>query len=335
MKTAEYDFPLPSGLIAARPAQQRDCSRLLVLHKDGGREHTTFSELPSYLKTGDLLILNNTKVFPARMTGRKPTGGKVEFLLVSGNHDDSWSVLCRENFTGQLTIADGISVAMTGGKTVVFQEGADIRSIIWEHGRMPLPPYIKREPDASDKDRYQTVYAEAEGSIAAPTAGLHFTGALLNALRERSVRIRTVTLHVGIGTFRPVKAERLEDHRMDEEHFEFDPAIMSEIEETRRNGNRVITVGTTTTRTLEGYLSGKSSLSSSNGRVRGSTDIFITEGHRFRAADALITNFHLPRSTPLMLAAAFAGREKLLNAYREAISMGYRFFSYGDAMLVL
>ena len=335
MKTAEFDFFLPAALIADRPAEKRDRSRLLVLHKDGTAEHKRFSDLPSYLRAGDLLILNNTKVFPARIMGRKPTGGKIEFLLVDRNSDGSWNALSRENYTGKLALTDRFSVQMVQGTTVICENGSDMLSILWEHGQMPLPPYIKRKPDETDKERYQTVYAEAQGSIAAPTAGLHFTRELLESIRDRAVRIRTVTLHVGTGTFRPVKAECIEDHSMDEEHFEIDTKIIREIEETKRNGNRIIAVGTTTTRTLEGYLSGRSAILAANGKITGSTNIFIHEGHQFRAVDVLITNFHLPRSTPLMLASAFSGREKLLNAYKEAVSRGYRFFSYGDAMLVL
>jgi S-adenosylmethionine:tRNA ribosyltransferase-isomerase len=284
---------------------------------------------------GDLLVLNNTKVFPARIAARKPTGGKVEFLLVTRNPDRSWDVLSRERYTGELAIAGQFFAHMTGGKTVRFHDSTDLQTIIWEHGQMPLPPYIRREPDENDKQRYQTVYAAAEGSIAAPTAGIHFTHELLDAIRKRSVQVHMLTLHVGIGTFRPVKADRLEDHTMDEEHFEIPAAVIAEIEEAKKIGRRVIAVGTTTTRTLEGYFSGRSSCRTVNGKVTGSTDIFIHEGYRFMAADVLITNFHLPKSTPLMLTAAFAGREKLLHAYNEAISGGYRFFSYGDAMLVL
>ena len=335
MRTAEYDFFLPPGVIAARPEEKRDNARLLVLHKNGDIEHRRFADLPSYLVPGDLLILNNTKVFPARITALKPTGGKIEFLLVTRNHDGSWDVLSRERYTGELTIAGRFSLQMVMGKTVTFRDNTGLQAIIWEHGQMPLPPYIKREPDEDDKQRYQTVYAETEGSIAAPTAGLHFTPELLDVIRERSVRIHMVTLHVGTGTFRPVKADLLEDHTMDKEHFEICSPVIAEIEEAKKSGRRVITVGTTTTRTLEGYFTGKSSWRSAEGKVTGSTDIFIYEGYQFRAADILITNFHLPQSTPLMLTAAFAGRKKLLNAYQEAISGGYRFFSYGDAMLVL
>jgi len=335
MRTAEYDFSLPPGLIAARPAEKRDGSRLLVLHKEGDVEHRRFSELPSYLEPGDLLVLNNTKVFPARITARKPTGGKVEFLLVTRNPDGSWDVLSREHYTGELVIAGRFFAHMSRGKTVRFHNDTELQTIIWRHGQMPLPPYIRREPDDDDKQRYQTVYAVAEGSIAAPTAGIHFTHELLDAIRKRSVQVHMITLHVGTGTFRPVKAAQIEDHIMDAEHFEIPGAVIAEIEKAKKTGRRVITVGTTTTRTLEGYFSGRSACRQVDGKVTGSTDVFIHEGYRFRATDVLITNFHLPRSTPLMLTAAFAGKEKLLHAYHEAISRGYRFFSYGDAMLVL
>ena len=335
MKTADYDFFLPPELIAARPAEYRDRSRLMVLHRDGGIEHKRFSDVPSYFDGGDLLILNNTKVFPARFFGRKATGGKIDFLLVRPSGNNAWDVLSRESYTGRLAISEDVSVQMVKGKTVVFEDDADMSQIIWNHGRMPLPPYIRRDPDELDTECYQTVYAETEGSIAAPTAGLHFTRELLHRLQDRSVRVRTITLHVGIGTFRPIKADLVADHTMDEEQFEINADVIREIEEAKKAGNRVIAVGTTSTRTLEGYVSGRCSVHASNGTISGSTDIFIYEGHQFRAVDSLITNFHLPRSSPLMLAAAFAGREKLLNAYKEAVSVGYRFFSYGDAMLVL
>jgi S-adenosylmethionine:tRNA ribosyltransferase-isomerase len=335
MKTADFDFFLPDGFIAERPAEKRDSSRLLVLSRNGDMEHRNFSDLPAYLRAGDMLVMNNSRVFPARLTGYKPTGGKIDFLLVEKVSGISWRVLAKDNYTGHLTIADNFMVQMTGDMTITFANEQEMHRIIREHGQMPLPPYIRRKADETDKERYQTVYAEREGSIAAPTAGLHFTEELLSALTARSILIRMVTLHVGVGTFKPIKTEHILDHSMDTEHFEIESSLIHEIEETRQRGNRVISVGTTTTRTLEGYLSGKRSIHSLNGTIKGSTDIFIHEGFRFRAADALITNFHLPRSTPLILAAAFSGRKNLLKAYGEAISRGYRFFSYGDAMLVL
>ena len=335
MKTADFDYFLPDGFIAEKPVERRDNSRLLVLDRDGSMEHRNFSDLPSYLQAGDMLVMNNSRVFPARLTGYKPTGGRIEFLLVEKLSDRSWYVLAKDRYCGQLTIADTYRVHMAEDRTVTFAGEQEMWRVIGEQGRMPLPPYIRRQADETDRDRYQTVYAEKEGSIAAPTAGLHFTEELLSSLRDRSVMIRMVTLHVGIGTFNPIKTEHIRDHIMHKEHFEISRSLPDEIEKTKQRGNRVVTVGTTTTRTLEGYLSGKSVTQAVNGTITGSTDIFIHEGFCFRAADALITNFHLPRSTPLMLSAAFSGRKNLLNAYAEAISRGYRFFSYGDAMLLL
>ncbi len=335
MKTADFDFSLPERFIAEKPVEERDSSRLLVLSRSGRMQHRIFSDLPDYLNAGDMLVMNNSRVLPARLTGHKTTGGKIEILLTEKISATSWRILAKDNYSGQLTIADRFIVQMKGDMTVTFENEHEMSRILRQHGQMPLPPYIKRKADETDRERYQTVYAERDGSIAAPTAGLHFTQDLLSTLRDRSVLIRMVTLHVGAGTFKPIKAEHIHEHAMDAEHFEIEGSLLREIEETKLRGNRVVTVGTTTTRTLEGYLSGKSRVESLNGTIKGSTDIFIHEGYRFRAADALITNFHLPRSTPLMLAAAFSGRENLLKAYEEAISMGYRFFSYGDAMLVL
>lgn len=335
MKTKDYHFHLPQELIASRPLDQRDGSRLLVLHRDGGMEHRRFHELPSFLKAGDMLLINNSRVFPARLTGYKPTGGRLEILLVRETSAGLWDIMARERYTGTLRISDDLSAHISDGKTAFFADHNDLMPLIWKTGEMPLPPYIKRRPDKDDKERYQTVYAEVEGSIAAPTAGLHFTKDLLDNLASESVIIRTVTLHVGTGTFRPVKTTEIEDHKMDKEFFEINPDLISELKKVRENGNRIIAVGTTATRVVEGYLSGRCSSFSSNGSVKGSTDIFIHEGYKLKAVDSLITNFHLPCSTPLMLASVFAGRERLLNVYKTAISMGYRFFSYGDAMLVL
>jgi len=335
MKTADYDFPLPEQAIAYNPTDKRDNSRLLVLHRDGVIEHKHFHDLPEFLNGGDLLLLNNSKVFPARLTGYKPDGEPYEILFISEMSKGTWKIMTRGKYTGTATVAGGIVASISRGKTASFPETADVRKLLWESGSMPLPPYIRRPADDSDRERYQTVYAEVEGSVAAPTAGLHFTGELLRAIAAKGVLVRPLTLHVGIGTFRPVKVSFLEDHKMDEEFFEMDASLLAEIGQTRNSGRRVIAVGTTTTRTVEGCLGNKAAIFSSNGTLRGSTDIFIYEGHPFRAIDALITNFHLPNSTPLMLAAALAGRKNLMNAYRVALAGGYRFFSYGDAMLVL
>ncbi|MBA4371245.1 MAG: tRNA preQ1(34) S-adenosylmethionine ribosyltransferase-isomerase QueA [Thermodesulfovibrio sp.] len=333
MKTAEYDFPLPEELIASRPVTARDSARLMVLRRDGRTEHRTFSELPELLIPGDMLVINNSRVFPARVRGTKPDGSSLDILLVSENSDKSWIIMTKGRYSGEVVIENTLSAAITHGKTAVFSR--DIRDVIWKIGRMPLPPYIRRDADEQDRERYQTVYAEKEGSIAAPTAGLHFTPALLDRLKAAGILIRTVTLHVGIGTFRPVKAVRVEDHDMAEESFEINAGLIPEIHRVRNSGRRVIAVGTTSTRTLEGYASGNCTVFPSDGCITGTTDIFIREGHPLRLVDALITNFHLPCSTPLMLVSAFAGRERLLGAYEIAIAMGYRFFSYGDAMLFL
>lgn len=335
MKTADYDFHLPHDLIAFRPAEKRDSSRLLVLHRDGRIEHRLFCDLPSYLDAGDMLIVNNSKVFPARLTGRKPNGSRLDILLISPLSQGLWRIMSRGRYSGNLRLSDDLTAVISNGETADFGDRPDLMELIWKEGEMPLPPYIRRQADAHDKERYQTVYAEKQGSIAAPTAGLHFTESLLERLSASSVMVRAVTLHVGIGTFRPVKSETLEDHEMEREFFEIDPELISEIDQVKKRGNRVVAVGTTVTRTVEGFLSGRCDVSSVNGKIYGSTDIFIHPGYAMLAIDSLITNFHLPRSTPLMLTSVFAGREKLLETYATAVKEGYRFFSYGDAMLVL
>jgi S-adenosylmethionine:tRNA ribosyltransferase-isomerase len=349
MKTADFDFALPADRIALRPHEQRDGSRLLVLSRQGGMEHRRFSDFADYLEAGDMLILNNTRVFPARLIARKPTGGGLDLLFVKETGDEGvWEVLARSSYEGAVHLpgghaADLFSQGAVGGegtRRVISVHGLDhngVRELLWRHGLMPLPPYIKRKPDVEDRERYQTVFAEQTGSIAAPTAGLHFTGQLLDAVSAKGVAIGYLTLHVGIGTFRPIKAEAVADHAMDREYFEIPSSLLTSALTTRQTGKRVITVGTTATRALEGYSSGNCSLSVSAipDVIRGSTDIFIHPGYSFRAVDGLVTNFHLPRSTPLMLAAAFAGFGNLMAAYREAIARDYRFFSYGDAMLIV
>jgi S-adenosylmethionine:tRNA ribosyltransferase-isomerase len=351
MKITDFDFVLPDDFIAARPLKNREGSRLLVIHRDGRLEHRYFSDLPSYLVKGDMLIINNTKVFPARLTGYKKNGGKVELILVKRINSEEWEVLSRGKFTGHLKISDELQADLYKGSSATFRYSGDFMDIIWRCGSMPIPPYIKRLPDHSDKESYQTVFAKNEGSIAAPTAGLHFTDAILNDIASRGVKIREITLHVGIGTFKPIRTEYVDEHSMDAEYFEIERELFSEIEEVKAEGRRLITVGTTTTRALEGYVSGKFHNGSypaspsllkeetlgpqSSGSIRGTTDIFIYPGYTFKIVDSLVTNFHLPRSTPLMLVSALAGREKLLTAYREAITGRYRFLSYGDAMLIL
>jgi S-adenosylmethionine:tRNA ribosyltransferase-isomerase len=335
MKVTDFDYFLPENLIAERPLKERGKSRLLVLNKDGSLDHKSFSDLPSYLDRGDMLLLNNTKVFPARLTGLKLNGDKIDMLLVREKDDGEWEVLSKGNFTGTLKVSDELRVELRKGSAARFRHTGELTDMIQKYGNMPIPPYIKRPPDKSDKETYQTVYARNEGSIAAPTAGLHFSNALLEEISSRGIEIRELTLHVGIGTFRPIRTDNVNEHVMDAENFEMDKRLLSDIDKTKLSGKRIICVGTTTTRAIEGYMGGNSTVTSENGRLRGTTNIFIYPGHSFRAVDALVTNFHLPKSTPLMLASAIAGREKLMNAYREAIAEGYRFLSYGDAMLIL
>ncbi|MBI1810611.1 MAG: tRNA preQ1(34) S-adenosylmethionine ribosyltransferase-isomerase QueA [Nitrospirae bacterium] len=339
MKAADFYFHLPEGLIAKKPSDKRDLSKLLVLHKNGEIEHRTFSNLPAYLNEGDLLLLNNTKVFPARLAGIKPTGGRFEFLLVKEIGIDKWEILSRGKYRGGISIAEGFS-ANIENQTALFSYSGDLMENLWRYGDMPLPPYIKRKPEPADREWYQTVYAEKEGSIAAPTAGLHFTGELIGTIKDKGVKVRRLTLHVGIGTFKLIKTENLSEHSMDAEYFEIGKEIIEEIQKTKASGKRVFSVGTTTTRAIEGYLSGKYSPIHSFAHspaqpICGYTNIFIYPGFEFKAVDSLITNFHLPRSTPLMLASAFCGAEKLSGAYSIAVSQKYRFFSYGDAMLIL
>ena len=337
LKTNLFDFHLPEGLIAKEPLAQRDSSRLLVLKEDG-LVHSSFSCLPDFMAKGDVLVLNETRVIPVRLIGEKPTGGKLDVLLVKKRPDagSRWEALWKGRYTGPLKIAEGFSILLTENREAELVSDTGPEAALKEHGLMPLPPYIKRKPRPSDKIGYQTVYASKEGSIAAPTAGLHFTPELLEKLSKRGVRILKIVLHVGRGTFMPVKSENLLEHAMLPEEFEIPASVLDEIKQARDSGKRVFTVGTTATRALEGYLSGRYGPlpNLSPGTVRGQTDIFIHPGHEFRAVDCLITNFHLPKSTPLVLASALAGRGRLLEAYEEAISLNYRFFSFGDAMLI-
>ncbi len=335
MRTDSFDFSLPDELIAQEPLKERDSCRLMVLHKNGKIEHRIFSDLTTYLSEGDLIILNDTKVFPARLPGYKPSGDRLDILLVKETDPDKWEIMSKGGYSGSLKITGELTAHVEEGKTATFSGKGDLRKIIWKHGKMPLPPYIKRETTDSDIDWYQTVYASREGSIAAPTAGLHFTGNLLERVRDMGVKVRCITLHVGIGTFRPVRADHVMNHTMDSESFEINTSLLNEIEDNRRSGKKVIAVGTTSTRAIEGLLNGREQFTVNNGSISGATDIFICPGYEFRAIDSLLTNFHLPRSTPILLSSAIAGKENLLKAYEKAISMQYRFFSYGDAMLIL
>lgn len=343
MDVSQFDFHLPEELIAQSPLPHRSASRLMVLHRETGKlEHRSFSDLTEYLRPKDVLVINDTRVRPARLIGtKKATGGRVEILLLKPLGDDRWEVLAKParrlkpghaiRFgNGELqAVVEGES-DVAGGRIVrLLYEAEDLEALLERLGEMPLPPYIRRR--LGDPERYQTVYARAVGSAAAPTAGLHFTPELLEALRARGVDIAAITLHVGLGTFRPVTAERVEDHRMHAEYYEVGEEAAERIRAARSQGGRVVAVGTTSVRTLESVagMHGESVPS------RGWTDIFIYPGYRFRAVDALITNFHLPRSTLLMLVSAFASRQQILDAYREAVNRRYRFFSFGDAMLIL
>lgn len=352
MDVALFDFHLPEERIAQRPTAERTDAKLLVLNKrDGAIEHRRFADLIDYLRPGDCLVLNDTKVLPARLYGRKrDTGAKVEVLLLKNTGGRRWEALVRpgrkvrphtvldffddraeqeENGEPVLT-AEVIAATDAGGRLLEFVDDADFQARLDRVGRMPLPPYIT-EP-LEHKDRYQTVYAQNSGSAAAPTAGLHFTESYLAHVREKGVRLASLTLHVGLGTFRPVTAERVEDHEMHAEYFRLPPACAETINRTRAEGGRIIAVGTTSARTLEtaaARMKGDAVVA-----CDGWTDIFIYPGYRFQLVDAIVTNFHLPRSTLLMMISAFAGREQVLHAYEEAIRREYRFFSFGDAMFI-
>ncbi len=341
MKTSDFYYDLPESLIAQTPMEPRDHSRLMVCHKDtGALEHRHFFDLPEYLKKGDVLVINQTKVIPARLLGEKEdTKVPVEFLLLKRLNKDEWEAIVRPgrrlkpgvmvSFGGGLLKAEILgSVEETGGRTVRFLYDGVFEELLDKLGEMPLPPYIHQKLE--QKDRYQTVYARQEGSAAAPTAGLHFTPELLGRIRDMGVDIIPILLHVGLGTFRPVKVESIETHIMHSEYYEVTPEAAERINAARKNGGRVVCVGTTSVRTLE-------TVADKNGIIHpgsGDTSIFITPGKAFRAVDALVTNFHLPESTLLMLISAFMGREQALNAYRAAVQEKYRFFSFGDAMLI-
>ncbi|GBF35325.1 S-adenosylmethionine:tRNA ribosyltransferase-isomerase [Desulfocucumis palustris] len=341
MKTADFDYFLPEELIAQDPGLKRDESRLLVLRRDGsGMEHRKFNNIVEYLAPGDVLVINDTRVIPARLFARKaPTGAEIEVLLLRQLSPHSWETLVRPGkrvrpgtrliFSQGLLEADVADVTDAGGRILDFKYQGDFNEVIEKIGRMPLPPYIKNYP--ADPGRYQTVYAREPGSVAAPTAGLHFTPELLERIKGKGVNIVSVLLHVGLGTFRPVTAENVEEHLMHREYYEITPRAAEIINGARAGAGRVIAVGTTSTRCLE-------SSAEQDGKVRpgtGWTDIFIYPGYKFKVIDGLITNFHLPCSTLLMLVSAFAGRERVLDAYRTAVDRRYRFFSFGDAMLLI
>ena len=337
MLLSEFDFPFDASLVADHPAEPRDQARLLVLPRGGGPcAHRRVANLPELLKANDLIIVNDTKVVPARLTGHKqPGGGHLELVLVKPVTTDQWEVLCKGSIKpGQVIELDGGATATVTEQEsgrVVMQFSSSVPALLEKVGRMPLPPYIKREPTDQDRRWYQTLFAQREVAIAAPTAGLHFTDRLLAALKEKGVRTATVTLHVGPATFRPVTAERIEDHRMGTEWAELPSHTAAAINETKKAGGRIVAVGTTVVRTLESAVSVDGTVRPTKGEI----GLFITPGYTFKVVDVLMTNFHLPRTTLLMLVSAFAGLEPLRAAYQEAVREKYRFYSYGDAMLIL
>jgi S-adenosylmethionine:tRNA ribosyltransferase-isomerase len=340
MKTSDFYFDLPQELIAQDPLEDRSSSRLLVMDKETGEiEHHIFREITNYLHPGDCLVINDTKVIPARLYGSKiGTDAKIEVLLLKRKENDVWETLVKPgkkakpgtkiSFGDGLLVGDVIDVVEEGNRLIQFSYEGIFEEILDKLGQMPLPPYITHQ--LKDKNRYQTVYAKNDGSAAAPTAGLHFTPELLAQIKEKGIKIAHVTLHVGLGTFRPVKVEDVTEHHMHSEFFIVEESQAKLINDTKAAGGRVISVGTTSCRTLE-------SAADENGQVRagsGWTDIFIYPGYRFKVIDCLITNFHLPESTLLMLVSALAGKENILNAYEIAVQERYRFFSFGDAMLL-
>jgi S-adenosylmethionine:tRNA ribosyltransferase-isomerase len=339
MRTSDFDYSLPEELIAQYPPKERGTSRLLVYDRASRKiSHHNFSEITSFFDKKDLLVFNDTKVIPGRLYGKKKTGGKVEILLVREVESNIWEAMVRSS----RKVLPGLVFYFDGGLEAEVVEKKEemtllrlshpeaVRAAIERYGEMPLPPYINRAADKADESRYQTVFARRQGAVAAPTAGLHFTDEIINKLCEKGVATAYVTLHVGPGTFRPVKVERLEEHRMHSEWFEIDGITADRVNETRDRGGRVVAVGTTAVRTLESAFS--------DGKVlpkNGFTDIFICPGYRFRLVDCVLTNFHLPKSTLFMLISALVGTDELKRIYAEAIREKYRFFSYGDAMLIV
>lgn len=341
LKKSDFYFDLPQELIAQDPIKDRSASRLLMLNKETGAvEHHIFHEITEYLCPGDCLVLNDTKVIPARLMGvREDTGASVEVLLLKRKENDMWETLVKPGkkarpgmrlvFGDGLLHAEVLEILEEGNRLIRFAYEGIFEEVLDKLGEMPLPPYITHKLE--DKNRYQTVYARYEGSAAAPTAGLHFTRQLLDEIEKKGVRIAYVTLHVGLGTFRPVKTDNILEHHMHSEYYQITKEAADQINAAKESGHRVICVGTTSCRTIE-------SAADENGKLReccGNTQIFIYPGYRFKVLDALITNFHLPESTLVMLVSALAGREKVLHAYEEAVRERYRFFSFGDAMLVI
>lgn len=340
MNLKDFNYDLPEELIAQDPLEDRSSSRLMVLHKDTGRiEHKIFRDIIDYLNPGDCLVINDTKVIPARLMGiKEDTGAAIEVLLLKRNADDVWECLVKPGkkartgarivFGEGLLVGEIVDVIEDGNRMIKFHYEGIFEEILDKLGQMPLPPYITHK--LQDKNRYQTVYARNEGSAAAPTAGLHFTKELLEKIKEKGVNVVSITLHVGLGTFRPVKVDKIEEHHMHTETFNISKEAADTINRTRAAGGRVIAVGTTSCRTLESAAADDGTIPARS----GDTDIFIYPGYKFKAIDCLITNFHLPESTLIMLVSALAGRDNIMNAYETAVKERYRFFSFGDAMFI-
>ena len=340
MKVSDFNYELPEHLIAQHPYDKRDEARLMVLDKTNQKiEHKVFKDVIDFLNPGDCLVINNTKVIPARLYGKKDTGANVEFLLLKRIEGDFWEAMVRPGsklkagakviFGDGLLNATVLEVLENGNRKVEFEYNGIFNEILDQIGLMPLPPYIT-EATREDNAKYQTVYAKYDGSAAAPTAGLHFTEELLEKIKEKGIEVANVTLHVGIGTFRPVKVENVEEHQMHSEHYYIKQEDVDKINKAKKNGKRVIAVGTTSCRVLE-------SVADENGmmkEVEGDTSIFIYPGYKFKCIDALITNFHLPESTLIMLVSTLAGKDFIMNAYNEAVKEEYKFFSFGDAMII-
>ncbi len=338
LRLSDFDYDLPETLIAQEPSRERDRSRLMVLNRaSDGVEHRIFSDIDAYLLSGDLLVLNDTKVFPCRLPATRPGGGKTEIFLLVERERNLWDALVKGRIGAgkRLRLAPGGEAEIVhehagGTRTVRFHGIHDVRDMLDEFGRVPLPPYIKRDPTDRDRERYQTVYASHEGAVAAPTAGLHFTNELLQKLSNKGVETAVVTLHVGPGTFQPVRAEIITRHKMLPEQYSISEKAADSINRAKSEGRRVIAVGTTSVRAVE-------TASRENGSVipgEGRSELFIYPGFEFNVTSGIITNFHLPKSTLLMLVSAFTGRERILSAYRTAVAEGYRFYSYGDAMFI-
>ncbi|WP_440286695.1 tRNA preQ1(34) S-adenosylmethionine ribosyltransferase-isomerase QueA [Eshraghiella crossota] len=340
MDLKDFNYDLPEELIAQDPLEDRSSSRLMVLHKDTGRiEHKIFRDIIDYLNSGDCLVINDTKVIPARLMGiKEDTGAAIEVLLLKRNADDVWECLVKPGkkartgarivFGEGLLVGEIVDVIEDGNRMIKFHYEGIFEEILDKLGQMPLPPYITHK--LQDKNRYQTVYARNEGSAAAPTAGLHFTKELLEKIKEKGVNVVSITLHVGLGTFRPVKVDKIEEHHMHTETFNISKEAADTINRARAAGGRVIAVGTTSCRTLESAAADDGTIPARS----GDTDIFIYPGYKFKAIDCLITNFHLPESTLIMLVSALAGRDNIMNAYETAVKERYRFFSFGDAMFI-